>query len=233
MLLVRDVMTRGVVTISPDRAVKDAAGMLLEHGIGGLVVVDDAGVVRGVISESDFLPKGRGPSRRRHLGLVRRPSATKRAEHARITARTVADAMSSPAITIDADRPVAEAATRMLDRGVTRLPVMDNGRMVGIVSRSNLLRAFVVPDQRLAEDIRNDLIGRTMLLNPLSFDVDVTDGVVSIGGRVERRSMAEDLVRLAWTVPGVVAVDAALAWTVDDITRRAPRQVVPAPPSIR
>lgn len=226
-MLVRDIMTKGVVTIPPETPLKVAARTMIEWGISGLVVVDEEGVVRGILSEADFLPKERGREtarRRRFLRLFGRSQET-RAHSARAAAQTVAQAMSSPAITIDADRPVALAAARMLERSVTRLPVMDNGRMVGIITRSDLLRAFLVPDERLAEQIRTDLIARTMLLNPIAFDVEVTDGVVRIKGRVERRSAAQDLERLAWDMPGVVAVQAQLAWTVDDT---APRTVAPS-----
>jgi CBS domain-containing protein len=130
-------------------------------------------------------------------------------------------------VTIDADRPIAEAAARMLDKRVTRLPVMDAGRMVGIVTRSDLLRAYLTPDERLAEQLRSDLIARTMLLNPAEFEVDVVDGVARIRGRVEGRTAAEDLERLAAAIPGIVAVTAQIRWAVDDSARRSDAPVSP------
>jgi CBS domain-containing protein len=220
MLLVRDVMSRGVVTIGPDASLKDAARSLVEWGISGLVVVDEGAVVRGVLSEADFLPKERGRIRRRRFWHLFGEPDRSRADAQRLAARTVGEAMSSPAVTIDADRPIAEAAARMLDARVTRLPVMDAGRMVGIVTRSDLLRAYLTPDERLADQIRSDLIARTMLLNPAAFRVEVTDGVARIHGRVDRRSAAEDLERLTAAIPGIVAVQAKVTWTEDDSRRR-------------
>jgi CBS domain-containing protein len=227
MLLVRDLMSRRVVTIGPDASLKEAARSLVEWGISGLVVVDEGGVVRGVLSEADFLPKERGRVPRRRFGHLFGEPSQSRADGQRLAARTVGEAMSSPAVTIDADRPIAEAAARMLDKRVTRLPVMDAGRMVGIVTRSDLLRAYLTPDERLAEQLRSDLIARTMLLNPAEFEVDVVDGVARIRGRVEGRTAAEDLERLAAAIPGIVAVTAQIRWAVDDTAKRSDAPLSP------
>jgi CBS domain-containing protein len=221
MMVVRDVMTSSPLTVGIDTPLKTAARIMVERGISGLVVVDDGGVVRGVLSEGDFLPKERGPRGRRDGTFARLLgwSREDRADQARVAATTAGEAMTSPAITIEADRPVADAAARLIGHDINRLPVMDNGRLVGIVTRSDLLRSFVVTDDQNARLVGSEVLARTMLLNPNQFEVAVIDGVVTIRGRVETWTMAQDVERLTWQVPGVVAVHAEVDWVRDDRRR--------------
>jgi CBS domain-containing protein len=104
----------------------------------------------------------------------------------------------------------------MTARGVNRLPVVDEGRLVGIVTRADLVRAYVRSDEELAGTIRDDVLLRILWLDPAQFTVRVVDGVASIGGRVERRSTAEMVERAVAMVPGIVDVEANLSWAMDD-----------------
>jgi len=104
----------------------------------------------------------------------------------------------------------------MTARGVNRLPVVDDGRLVGIVTRADLVRAYVRSDEELAATIRDDVLLRILWLDPAGFTVAVHDGVASISGRVERRSTAEMIERAVSMVPGIVNVAADLPWAVDD-----------------
>ena len=126
------------------------------------------------------------------------------------------EAMTSPAITITPGRPIFEAAAIMTDRHVNRLPVVEDGRLVGIVSRADLVRAYVRSDGELEATIREDVILRTLWLDPTHFTVVVEDGVASISGQVERRSTAEMLEQAVGMVPGIVDVRAAVRWSMDD-----------------
>ena len=145
MLKVRDLMTPEVVTVRPTTPIKDAAGLLVEHRISGMPVVDDSGRVVGVISEGDLIVKEHGadPVQRRPLARIFGDSPETRAQLAKIVALTAGDAMTAPAITIKADDLVAEAAATMARSRVNRLPVIDGDELVGVVSRADIVRAFV------------------------------------------------------------------------------------------
>ncbi len=130
--------------------------------------------------------------------------------------------MTSPALTIDARRPLQAAATLMVQKGVKRLPVTQAGRLVGIVTRADLVRSFLQTDEELAESVRNEVLVRSLWIDPADFDVGVTDGVVTIRGTVGRRSTAEMVPRFIRGLPGVVAVDARVDWEIDDGSIEAP-----------
>jgi len=208
---VEAVMTRDVVTVNPDTPLRDIARLLSESKISGMPVVEDGHVV-GVISEADILAKERGktPQRKRLLDflLEDRPGAELKLE-----ATTAREAMSAGALTIGPESPVADAAARMIDERVNRLPVVDrDGRLIGIVTRADLVRAFVRSDEELSREITDDVILRTLWIPPESVHVAVESGVVTLTGRVENRATAEMLPRFVQRVPGVVSVASELSW---------------------
>jgi CBS domain-containing protein len=180
------------------------------------------GAVIGVISEADFLVKEQGPEPRRLLAWLTQPRASAEARAAKLEAVTAGEAMTTPPVTIGPLATVAEAASVMTRRRVSRLPVVENGHLVGIVTRADLVRAYVRSDAELARSIREEVILHMLCLDPSLFTVYVTDGVARIGGHVERRSVAELLERAVAMVPGIVRVDATLTWTLDDDEIRPP-----------
>lgn len=214
---VRDVMTSEVVRVAPAMRLKDLARLLLDRRITGAPVVDQAGHVVGVISETDLLAKevGRPLSRRTPLDWIfgERPNPT---EQRRREANTVEQAMSAPAMTVEADRPLREAAAIMVDRAVNRLPVVDAGRLVGIITRADLVRAYVRRDEEVLRTVREDVVRGTMWLDPDDLLVKVRDGVVRIAGRVDRRSTSTILEKLIGLVEGVDGVANHLTWDFDD-----------------
>ena len=218
MMKVRDVMTRSVVSVHPATPLKEVAHALVDRGISGVPVVDDDGVVLGVVSEADLLVKEQGADAIRHrpLARFRGESRASRAQLAKLGATTAGEAMTAPAISIAPGRSISEAAAVMTARQVNRLPVVEDDHLVGVVSRADLVRAYVRSDQELTTTIRQDVILRIMWLDPALFTVAVKDGVVSIAGRVERRSTAEMLEESLRIVPGVVDVRASVVWSVDD-----------------
>lgn len=222
MMIVRDVMSRAVVSVRPDAPLREVARLLVEHRISGLPVVDDQGTLLGVVSEADFLLKEQGAEAVRHRPLARLfgESRESRAQLAKLGALTAGEAMTSPALTIPSSRRIVEAAALMSARQVNRLPVVDDGRIVGIVTRADLIRAYVRSDDDLAGTIRQDVLLRTLWLDPGQFTVDVKDGVASVGGRVERRSTADMIGRAVRAVPGIVEADLHVTWAVDDIHHR-------------
>lgn len=204
---VRELMTRGVATVTPDAPLRDAASVLVERRVSGVPVVGGHGEVVGVLSEADIVTKAGGRTERSGLltWLFDPEFAT-----AKVTAETVGEAMSSPAVTIASGKAVHEAARLMIDEGVNRLPVVDDGVLVGIVTRADIVRAFTRSDAELASEILDDILRRTFWAEPGSVTVTVTDGRVALSGQVETEADAEMLPLFVSRVPGVVAVNADL-----------------------
>jgi CBS domain-containing protein len=224
MTTVRDVMTAEVLAVRPETPLKEVARLLVERRISGLPVIDDEGQVVGVVSEADLLVKEQGPDAvpRGTLDRFLGESEQTRQLRAKAEARTAGEAMTTPAITIDASRSVHQAASVMIERRVNRLPVVDAGRLVGIVTRADLVRSFVRSDAQLAQSIREDVLLKALWIDPERFVVEVEDGVVTIRGGVDRRSTAAMIVHMVEMVPGVVGVSAEIAWTIDDRDIHAP-----------
>lgn len=210
---VKDVMTKRVVAVGPRTPLKDVARTMVKRRVSGMPVVDDDGSVLGVVSEGDILVKERGrPGRASLLDQLLEVDGHEAAKH---DARDAADAMTSPPVTIRPDRPVAEAASLMLDRCVNRLPVVDkHGKLVGIVSRADLVRAFVREDEAIEREIREDVILRTLWNTPERFRIDVEGGEVTIEGEVSDAESAEMLTRFVERVPGVIGIRSRVTWPV-------------------
>ncbi len=207
---VRDVMTRDVLTVSPSTPLKDVARLLVERRVSGVPVVDEDGSVLGVVSEGDILVKERGRPGRASL-LERLIEVGSEAE--KHDARDAADAMTTPAVTIRPGRAISEAAALMLDRCVNRLPVVDaHGALVGIVTRADLVRAFVREDDEIEREIRNDVILRTLWNSPDRFNVEVERGEVTLEGEVADADSADLLARFVERVPGVVGIRSRITW---------------------
>jgi CBS domain-containing protein len=207
---VRDVMTTNVITVEPGASLKDTARLLVEHGISGLPVVAD-GVVLGVISEADLLFKERGPAERRGL-LGRVLDGYGIDGELKLEARDVGDAMTMPPLTIGPHRALRVAAALMLEERVNRLPVVLNGKLVGIVTRADLVRAFARSDSEIKSEIEKDVFGTALWIDSSDVSVAVADGAVTLLGQVERRIDAELAQDLSAQVAGVVSVDSRLTW---------------------
>ena len=205
VMKVEDVMTRNVVTIAPTASLKDAATLLVQHGISGLPVVDESGAVVGVISERDFIVKEQGGSEvRRWLSWFVDPLAV--AERPKLEAHTVGEAMSAPAITIAPRRAVAAAAQLMLGGNVGRLPVVSPAGLVGIVTRADLVRAFARSDEEIGQEIRDDVLTRQLWLDTDAVHVSVQAGEVTVTGTLPESVDPDRLAGIVARVPGVVAV---------------------------
>jgi len=214
-----DVMCRDVVSVSPQTSVKEVARLLVEREISGVPVVGEEGRVLGVVSEGDIVFKERGvaePEGHAYDWLFGDGQGSAKRE-----ARTAAQAMTSPALSIEPGRSVAEAARTMVESAVNRLPVVTEGRLVGIVTRADLVRVFARSDADLEREIRNDILLRTLWIDPGLLRVDVADGEVTLGGELDTRTEAELVTAYVARVPGVVSVDDShLRWRRDDLARR-------------
>lgn len=218
MMNVRDVMTRSVISVGPTTPLKEAAGLLVNHRISGLPVVDRNGEVLGILSEADFLVKAQGADAVPHRPLARIFGGSRHstAQLTKLAAVTAGGAMTSPAVTIGPGGRIADAAALMTARHVNRLPVVDGGRLVGIVTRADLVRAYIRSDDELARTIRDDVLLRMLWLDPDRFEVQVESGVASIRGQADRRSSAEMIGRVVAMVPGIVDVLDFVTWALDD-----------------
>jgi CBS domain-containing protein len=214
---IEDVMTRDVVTVKPDATLKDAARELVARRISGLPVVDDEGRVLGVLSEGDLLFKQRGARERNGGVLGWLVDRRHESEDAKLEAHVVEEAMTSPAISIDAGWSLTAAAERMLANGVNRLPVIRGERLVGIVTRADIVRAFARSDLEVEQDVREQLnLYRAMWNDAGPIDAHVAGGAIILTGQLRLRSEAEVLPKVIAKVPGVVEVTSELTWVEDD-----------------
>ena len=218
-LSVADVMTRDVITATPETPFKQLEQLMAEHGISALPVVDAAGVTVGVVSEADLLLKTEADG-----GAGGGWSPGRRERDSKAHAQTASGLMSSPAIAVEPGAPLAAAARLMRKGSVKRLPVVDGGRLVGIVSRADVLKAYLRSDADILADIVEGVIKSSMWLDPETIEVKVDDGVVRMHGTVDRRSDVEILSRLTLGVEGVIGVESSVTFRFDDRHVRPPTE---------
>ncbi|MFF2514584.1 CBS domain-containing protein [Streptomyces sp. NPDC058086] len=217
---VGSVMATKVVTARYGTPFKEVARLLTEHRVSGLPVIDEDDKVLGVISETDLMVRQSGvpepygtPRRFRFTGLTRGA----RRQAAKGHARTAGQLMSVPPVTVHADETIAEAARTMARSRVERLPVVDDeDRVVGIVTRRDLIQVFLQPDDVIRRQVIDEVLVRTLWLSPSTVEVAVYERVVTLTGHVERRSEAEIAVSMTDRIDGVVAVVDSLTYRLDD-----------------
>jgi CBS domain-containing protein len=204
---VKDVMTPDPVTVPPDLPFKAVADLMLERRIRGVPVVDGAGTVLGVITDSDLLvkPAYAQEPRHGHGGAIRRALArVVHHDEPDITPRrTAAELMSSPPITTSPWDDVEDVGRLMLERRIGRMPVLRDGRLVGIVSRHDLMRQYQRTDAELAEAVEQALHDPLLAESEPQVTVTVNDGVVLLRGTVR---YPRDVEVLASTVAGIGGV---------------------------
>jgi CBS-domain-containing membrane protein len=217
---VRDLMTTDPLTVSPDTLLKEAARTMVRNKVSGLPVIVDGAVV-GIVTEGDFLRQEANRDQPYRFSLLdalfgEGPSDPPAVE-------TVAEVMTEMVITTAPDVTIGEAARVMANKRVKRLPVVDeDGVLIGIISRADVVNAFTKPDEIIEDEIREDIIRRLLFLDPQEVGVAVDDGVVTLEGEMENRTEAHLLEELARRVEGVVRVDSQLTFLVDD--QKAERQ---------
>ena len=220
-LKVGSVMTSEVIKARADAPFKEVVQLMHEHSISGLPIVDAVGTLEGIVTEADLLfveeeqgePTVRG---RTFLTWFIHPAKLEVIED-RSSMVTAADIMTRDVVTVGPETTVRRAIKVLLDAGIKRLPVVDDeGRVVGIVSRRDLLTPFLRADDEIAEEIGLGVIFETMWIDPDTIRVEVLGGVATLTGQVETRSTKEILFELVRKVDGVVGVEDHLSFGWDD-----------------
>ncbi|MFG2818517.1 CBS domain-containing protein [Kitasatospora sp. NPDC048365] len=212
--IVGELMTSAVVHVGPDTGFKEITRLLAENDITSVPVLDDQDRPLGLVSEADLILNQ--AAQEDPAGLLITPHLPS-AARARSRATTAGELMTSPAVCARPEWTVVEAARLMQRKRLKRLLVVDEaGRLVGIVSRADLLRVYLRHDRAIREEIRNDVLFHVLGIAPDSLDVQVADGQVSLAGRVDRRSVIPVLERLCRSVDGVISVTNRLDHRTDD-----------------
>jgi CBS domain-containing protein len=209
VMKIERLMTRDVVSVTPDTPLKNVAALLSEKHISGLPVCAADGTVVGVVSEADIVrtEQGIGPDVGGRLRWFFRRLDD---DLDKLGARTAGEAMTSPALTVRPIERVSAAARLMLLHRVNRLPVVADGKLVGIVTRADLVRAFHRSDDELAEEIRDEVLRGALWIAPDTLALSVEDGVVTVSGPVGSELELETVLRSIRQVPGVVDVHSEL-----------------------
>jgi CBS domain-containing protein len=206
---VKDIMTTKVVVVRRGASFKEMAARLRQDRVSAFPVVDDDGKVIGVVSEADMLVKEvlNGD----HLGTL--TAMLHRREQEKADGLTAGDLMTHPAVTVAPGESVEHAARLMYTLQVKRLPVVDHaGRLVGIISRTDVLAVFDRPDEEIRREITDNVILQDFLEDPSQFSVTVQAGVVTLEGSPVTATLGHDLVRKIRHVQGVVAVRDQLSY---------------------
>lgn len=217
---VRDVMSGAVVAVRPAAGFKEIVTLMRQHNVSAVPVVDTDHHVIGIVSEADLLLKEIPADESQSASLL---ATGRRGEYARAAAVTAADLMTTPAATIRETAPVTEAARLMHDRRVKRLPVVDgDGKLIGIVSRVDVLSVFDRPDEQIRAEISTGVIAGQFGLDPGAVEVTVSSGIVTVSGPVNRRETAMRLLEAIRHSDGVVAVRDRLDYPRDEQAQAAP-----------
>ena len=211
---VDEVMTTAVVTVTPGTPYRAVVDALIAHRFSAVPVVDEFQRVIGVVSEVDLLRKIEYAG---HEEPRIFESRHRRGERSKATARTAGDLMSSPAVVALSGTSIAGAARLLDDERVKRLPVVDDlGRLIGIVSRVDLLKVHLRPDDEILADGRDAVADALAAEDAKTVAVEVVAGVVTLTGTVERWSATDIADRAVRQIPGVVEVVDELTYEFDD-----------------
>jgi CBS domain-containing protein len=216
------IMTRSVISVTPDTTVVEAANIMLQRHVSGLPVVDEKGKLVGVVSEGDFIRRseiGTQRKRGRWLRFILGPGKSA-SDFVHEHGRKVSEVMTAQPLTITEDTALAEIADLMERNNVKRLPVIRGDKVVGIVSRANLLQAVAslarqVPDPTADDDhIRNRIIDALEKTDwcPFGLNVIVRDGIVHLSGVITEERARQAAVVATENVEGVKKVHDHLCW---------------------
>jgi CBS domain-containing protein len=209
----RDLMTTAPITLPPETPLEAVARLFAERGISGAPVVDAEGRLLGMVTEADLIHR-LGVADERPPGWLFSlfsPAGRQAAEFSRTHGRTAGDVMTRHLITAEEDTPIEKVAKALEEKGIRRVPVLRDGKLVGVVSRADLIRALMVPAERLAEDAPDERIRRELQkamrdqpwIDAFYIFPEVKDGVVWFHGWCRNEDVKRGLRVLAERIPGV------------------------------
>lgn len=204
----KEIMTKPVVTVTPQTPVQDAVRLMLEHHISGLPVINETGALVGIVTEADLLLKEAQPKPEqpvmdwfgRWLWLERRLSG-----YRKVKGRIVGEVMTHNVLTAEEDTPVHALASTMTRFQVNRLPIVRGRQPVGIVTRADILKVFLRSDDLLGKEAA--LVVKDFVLRGEEVQISADRGVLVLRGRVTSPGRRAALLRQLWEIDGVVAVD--------------------------
>ncbi len=216
-MLAKELMTTDVITVRSNTTIRDVAQIMLSHRISAVPVTDDGGKLIGIVSEGDLLRRSETGTERKHswwLDLIASPEERAR-EYVKSHAIHAGDVMTKKPITVHEDTPIAEIAALLEEKRIKRVPVVEGGKVLGIVSRADLLRGLATAklerttapgDEAIraavAKRLREEAGVRDWLMN-----ITVSDGIVHLWGGVRSDAERRAAHIAAETVPGVRQVD--------------------------
>lgn len=210
-------MTAPVVTVRPETTLKDIAAFMVMHHISGVPVVTSDGELVGIVTEADLLQRESSPGRpdgtlfEKVIGQF----GGAREKRRRLEGVVASDVMSTPVITVEEQTPIRDVAAQMVRRKINRVPVMRRGRLVGIVSRNDVMRVFVRPDEEIAQAVRDGLLHK-LWIDVAPLKITVKNGVVYMDGQVESHSDKDLAERWVAAIDGVLRVESSLTYEFDD-----------------
>lgn len=229
------IMTRSVITITPDATILEAANTMLRHHVSGLPVVDAGGALVGIVSEGDFIRRseiGTKRSRGRWLKFLLGDTAV---DYVQEHGRKVSDVMTGDPVTVTEDASLEQIVDTMETNGVKRLPVMRGNQLVGLVSRANLMQAVAslvreIPDPTADDDhIRSRVIAAVGNhdWSPFGLNVIVRDGIVHLSGVITDERSRQAAMVAAQNVAGVNKVHDHLCWvdTMSGMFLKSPEDI--------
>ncbi len=217
-MLAKDIMTTNVITVTPDVSVEEIAQLLMNNGISAVPVVNSGGDLVGLVSEGDLMRRRENETEGRHawwLNLL--GSAQERAEdYIKTHGRRAEDVMTRKVVTVGENTSVGEIAQLLERRHIKRVPVVRDGKIVGLVSRANLLHGLAThkdsisvstsPDDRAIRAAAQALVASEAWISHGSLNTMVADGVVDLWGWVETESERKALLIAIGEIEGVKEV---------------------------
>jgi CBS-domain-containing membrane protein len=221
----RDVMVSPVITVNSHASVKSVAETFMKHRISAVPVMGDNGKMVGIVSEGDLLHRAEAGTEKEHPWWLRGfvGPETLAIEYVKAHARKVTDVMTRRVVTVSPETPVQEIATLLEKHSIKRVPIVENGQLVGIVSRANLIQAVAtagkgleipLSDSAIRDRLMSHLKARTWMHTDL-LNVTVNGGAVDLWGIAYSEAERKAILVAAETTPGVCVVhDNMKGWPI-------------------
>lgn len=220
-VVAREIMTRPVITVTRDTPIRDIVTLMLRHRISGLPVVDDGGRLVGIVTETDLVYKEDTiqarppviPWQGRSLWLERRIG-----RHGKVEATTAGALMTDNVITATEETGIRELAHLMVAHDINRIPILQDGRVVGIVTRADILKVFTRSDDALVSAAR-DAILHDLVIDPGRLEITSVNGVLSIAGQLDLRTERDLVINCLRSIDGVAGVNTdQLRYRIDNLS---------------